>query len=332
MKIKIITCVFLLLVSNIFLNQVFAKYVIVENIEVGTIKIDRTNPTLNVSYSCKNVTSENVEVTIKADEQIGKIEGWTLQEDKKTLKKSYTKDTNEEIEIEDISGNVTKTTININNIDKEAPRVTIEKITNSNTKYPNYANKNATITCNIIIEDNKKIEESLDKSDIKILVNKKEINPSKKLITVKEDTQTKKTLLLTISGIEEEGNLVIRIAKNSVKDEVGLSNETIEKDTKIQIDNTKPKVTFTENEVEQGKVEGIILANERIKILDGWTKDSDIKLKKVFSSNISYNTIVEDFANNKSEIEINVTKATNIVFSYASHNSNIGWSLRLWEL
>ena len=89
--------------------------------------IDNKGPIATITLDKTEITKENVLVTITADEECKKLEGWTLSEDKKTLTKIYesnTKDTGEEIELKDDLGNSTKVTVIVTNIDKEAPVVT----------------------------------------------------------------------------------------------------------------------------------------------------------------------------------------------------------------
>lgn len=326
MKKRVITCVFLLLLFSIFANPVWAKYVIEERIDVASIKIDRTAPSLQVNYSIKELTYENVEVTIKANENIQKIEGWSLQEDKKTLKKEYSKNVKEEIEVKDLSGNITNAIVEINNIDKEAPIIEIEKISNSNTAYPNYANKEAEISITIVIKDDRKIVESLEESNIKILIDNKEIVPETKTITLQKDEEKEKQILLKFSGVQEEGDLKLQILKDSIKDEFEHSNIEVNKDLQIKIDNTKPQATYSQEKIEDGKIEATIAANEQIRKLDGWNLENKTILKKIFNNNLSYTTTIQDLAGNSSNVEINVVEATNVVISYASHNSMVGWS------
>ena len=77
---------------------------------------DNTAPNVNVEYSTKNPTKENVKVTITSNEEVQAIQGWTLSSDKKTLTREYTKNTTETITIKDLAGNETKVDIEINNI------------------------------------------------------------------------------------------------------------------------------------------------------------------------------------------------------------------------
>lgn len=253
MKRKIIICSFFLMLFALFSHIVLAKYVIEESIIAATIQVDRTPPSLQVTYSTKEVTSGKVEVTIKAKEEMQEVEGWTLSKDKKTLKKEYTQNTQEEVKVKDIAGNVTKTSIRVNNIDKEAPVITVRKITNNST-YPNYANKDSILTISFTIQDNRKIVNLLEEKDIKLLIGKKEITPKKKQITIEKNTDIEKKVLLTITGIEEEGNLILQIPSGIIKDEAENSNSLMTKDTKIQIDNIKPEATFSEKQIEEGNV------------------------------------------------------------------------------
>lgn len=326
MKKRVITCIFLLLIFSIFANPVWAKYVIEERIDVASIKIDRTAPSLQVSYSTKELTSGNVEVTIKANEIIQEIEGWYLQEDKKALKKEYSENVKEEIQVKDLSGNASNAVVEINNIDKEAPIIEIQKVSNSNTEYPNYANKDAEISVNIVIKDDRKIVESLEEGNIKILVNDKEIVPKARTITLQKDEEKEKHILLKFSEIQEEGNLKLKILKDSIKDEIGHSNIELNEDLQIKIDNTNPQATYSQEKIEDGKIEATIIANEQIRNLDGWNLENKTILKKIFNNNLSYTTTIQDLAGNSYNVEVNVVEATNVVLSYASHNSMVGWS------
>ena len=83
------------------------------------IGVDNTAPELEVQYSTKNPTKENVTVTITANEEIQEVEGWTLSADKRTLTKEYAENTTETVIIKDLAGNEQRITIDINNIQVE---------------------------------------------------------------------------------------------------------------------------------------------------------------------------------------------------------------------
>lgn len=326
MKRKIIIGIFILLFASMFIKPVFAKYVIEESIIAANIQIDRTAPKADVEYSTKELTEGIVEVTIKANEEIKNVEGWVLQNDKKTLKKQYNKNTQEQIILQDLSGNIKKIDVEISNIDNKAPSITITNQANNNNLYPNYANKEAQITFTIELKDDRKITKDLQEQEIKILVEGKEITPKIKKLEIKKNTATQKILLLTLSGITKEGMLKLQIPEGGILDEIGHKSTKVEYNTKIQIDNTKPEVSFSQKKIEEGKVEYSISANEKVRKLDGWNLEEEKILKKVFLNNVSYKTTIKDLAGNTAEVEVNIKEATNILISYASHNSAVGWS------
>lgn len=327
MKKKQIGLIVLFLLSYLtFSSSVWAKYRIEEKFLIATIQIDRTRPNLSVQYSEEKITRENVIVTIIAEEEIQEVEGWQLKEDKKTLVKEYEKNTEEEIIVKDLAGNETKEKIIIKNIDKEAPIIFIQEITNSNQEYPNYANQEQTIKVKIQVVDDRKISGKLDASHIKIRVGEKQIEPKKKTLIYEKEEEKENLITLTLGGIIEEGKLVIEIPKGSIKDEGNHESEEVIKDTKIEIDNTKPQGVYSQQEKEQKKIEAVITANEPIRRLEGWNLEEETKLKKTFTNNLSYTTTIQDLAGNVSEVEIHITGAENIVLSYASHNSVVGWS------
>lgn len=107
-----------------------------EKITTHKITIDSTKPELEVSYSNTQTTNENVTVTIKANEEIQAVSGWTLSSDKKQLTKTFSSNTNTNITVKDIAGNVTETKVVINNIDKTNPEVEIKYSTTSQTIDP----------------------------------------------------------------------------------------------------------------------------------------------------------------------------------------------------
>lgn len=78
--------------------------------------IDKQAPKAIVSYSNKEITNQNVEVSIVANEQIQEVEGWILSEDETTLTKIYSENEEEIIKVYDLAGNTTSKKVEINNI------------------------------------------------------------------------------------------------------------------------------------------------------------------------------------------------------------------------
>ena len=89
---------------------------------------DNTAPNGKIEYSTKEITNKNVTVTITSNEEIQEVEGWTLSSDKKVLTKEYTENTKETITIKDLAGNEAQANIEITNIDKNLPEITIGDI------------------------------------------------------------------------------------------------------------------------------------------------------------------------------------------------------------
>ena len=111
----------------------YAKYVIQTNKTAVHLNIDRTPPKGEVEYSTKDPTNKDVIVTVQLSEPIQEVEGWELSEDKLTLTKPYTENKTEEIIITDLSGNTNTVKIEVNNIDKNPPKIEITNIKNTNT-------------------------------------------------------------------------------------------------------------------------------------------------------------------------------------------------------
>ena len=115
--------------------------------------IDHTKPgKVSTSYSPKEeITEGPVTVTIRVNEQILPIEGWTLSEDKKAISKSFDKNINGNVVISDLAGNTDKRYYSIKNI---ADKMTIEDITNASEQ--------------IIISKDKKVILNLEEKNIDV--------------------------------------------------------------------------------------------------------------------------------------------------------------------
>lgn len=212
-------------------------------------------------------------------------------------------------------------------IDRRPPEIELIKITNTNVGYENYANKTHIITAQIkVIEKNIK-ENNFNSKNIKILIDKNQIIPSNYEIKRLIGNADSIVYEIKLNNLMGDGDLEIEIPEGVIKDK--SNNVNIKKifNTNIKIDNTAPRATFNEVEIESGKVLATISSNEGIREKDGWDiKEDKQSISKEFNNNVSYNFEIMDFAENKTEIEVNVTKATNIKIIYGSHNSEVGWS------
>ena len=90
-------------------------------VNVKITNIDKKSPTIEVKYELAT-DKKSSKVTIKANEKIQEISGWTLSSDQMSLTKTYTKNTDssgETIQIKDLAGNVQNAVVKIANIEEE---------------------------------------------------------------------------------------------------------------------------------------------------------------------------------------------------------------------
>lgn len=88
----------------------------ITNVKVSIKNIDKTKPIVEIKYSTSSQTIESVTVTIKANEKIQSIKGWTLSSDQTTLTKVFTENDAQTITIRDIAGNTISESIVVSNI------------------------------------------------------------------------------------------------------------------------------------------------------------------------------------------------------------------------
>ena len=243
----------------------------IENINNGypvlTWMLDKTAPTIDVTYSTKNPTKENVKVMITSNEEIQEVERWTLSADKKILTKEYSANTKETITVRDFAGNEAKASIEINNIDKVAP---VLNVTYS-TKNPTKENVKVTITSN---EEIQEAEGWILSSDKKILTKEYSAN-TKETITVKD------------------------FAGNEAKASIEINN--IDKVAPVL------NVTYSTKNPTKENVKVMITSNEQIQSVAGWTLSNDKKtLTKEYSANAKETIVVKDLVGNETRVTIEI--------------------------
>ena len=213
------------------------------------------------------------------------------------------------------------------NIDRTKPKIEILSVENTNTQYPKYANIEDTITMKIKITEKNQKEKLLDKNHIKAEINNKNCESTVISCTSIEKKGIEETYKIQINKLDGNGKLKLKIVEGAVTDEGDLKNQETSIDTGITIDNIKPTGKLEETKISDGKVNATITLSEQIKNIDGWGKTQNgLKINKEFTNNVSYELPIEDFAGNKSKINIDITKATYINIVYASHNSRVGWT------
>lgn len=320
---KIITITILIIVIINISTFCFAKYVFDYNKKVADLDIDRTPPILNIEYSITEITKDDIEVKIIANEKIQEADGWTLLEDGITLIKIYDKNMSEDIIIKDLSGNESVANIVVNNIDRNPPVAELLEVKNTNKGYENYANNTHEITLKIKIYDENLLVNNL--KDFEILVNAKEAVCTKD-VKIMEKVENYIIYQVKLTNISENGKLEVVIPENSFQDIAGNVMEEVKFDTKILIDNIAPVLKYTPHKLENGMILAQILSNESIRKIDGWTFEKEQKdISKKFISDIKYERELKDFAENKAIVEIKIENSTYLGLETVAHISNIGW-------
>lgn len=212
-------------------------------------------------------------------------------------------------------------------IDRNPPKIEVTKIQNTNTGYEGFANKTHTVIVGIKVTEEHIIQNYINDKTVKVLIDGKEAVLDKMVIAERSKTDKYIMYDIALQGIQTEGKLTLEILEGTIFDKSYNTNTKTIIETKITVDNTSPEASFSEEASDGGKVSANILANEQIREIDGWTlTEENKKLEKEFPNNISYYLTITDLAHNQSKVAINITKATYIKVTYASHNSEIGWT------
>ena len=326
----------------------------VNNINVKISNVEELNASVN--YSTQELTNGNVTATIVANKEIQEVSGWTRAANMKSLTKVYTENAQESVTVKDLSNNEKTVNIQISNIDKVAPTLSVSY----STQEPTTENVIVTIEANEEIQDlSGWVKASNGKRLTKAYLTNKE-----ETVLVKDLAGNQKSVVVTVNNIEEpadttpptisvmystqeptSGSVTVTIEANeeiqdvsgwikssngkrltksfsantersiSIKDMAG--NETI---TTIRISNistpTPPStdttppttsVSYSTQELTNGNVIVTIEANEEVQDVVGWTKSSDgKKLTKEFSSNTSETITVKDLAGNETNVAYNI--------------------------
>ena len=230
--------------------------------------IDVTAPEVEVEYSTTETTNDTVTVTVKSNEKLKEVKGWTLSEDKLILTKEYTDNTEETLIIYDLAGNERKIPIRIANIDKVELEAKVEYSTTEATKG----------TVKVTIKANKKIKQvegwTLDEAGV--------------------------TLTKTYAQNAEEVVELQDLVGNKVKVNIKINNI----DTTVP----QVEVKYSTTEVTKKKVTVTIVANEKLQELEGWKLSEDkLTLTKDYYKNVEEEITILDLVGNKRTIPIKIT-------------------------
>ena len=268
---------------------------------IHTIISDTANPIVTREYSTKDITNQNVIVTVKSNEVLQGKAGWEVYDGGLTLRKEYTENTNKTIEnFYDLSGNAVGVDITITNIDKVNPNAAKLNNTQFNTK---------NFTIKVELSDD---YSGIDISKCKYILNSNKVSEYSQATVFESVTQN-----LNLS-VDQDGIYYLHILS---VDKAGNETDTVKE---IKIDSTKPegKVTYSKTDITNKDVVVTITANEELKSISGWTLAEDKKsMTKTYSTNIDTAITITDLLGNTNTVKVKIdnidkiTPSANVSYS-----------------
>ena len=314
------------------------------NISVNVNFIDKSKPNLSVSYSPSTTTNQNVTATITSDKPVREPSGWTYGANNKTLTKLFTSNDSETVTVYDQIGNYSTIFVNVNFIDKDPPRLSV----NLDPSTPTNQDVTATITSTkainpvagwILGNDNKtltKVFKANDSEEVtvydlvgnssSIFVNVDFIDKKAPTLTPSYSTTliTNQDVTATITSdepvkqvngwtLDTTQKVLTKVFKANDSEEVTVY-DLVGNESKItinveNIDKMPPVLTATykPNIMTNQDVEVTITSNEQVKGIEGWTLSEDEKiLTKIYAENKKETVTTFDKAGNSSSIDIKV--------------------------
>lgn len=274
--------------------SVYNKQVKIEGIDNTVLRIAR------IDYSTKLPTKENVTVTVTVNKEIKEVSGWVLSENKMSISKEFTDNTDGQIvTVTDANTGktVTSSSIVINNIDRIAPIVNEENII-----YNKISNSKMQVT----ITANESIQETegwtLTNNNILTKTYLKSTENNGETIVIKDlaGNETDVTIKFQIEGEESQ-------------------------DTKDLI----KTIQYSENNYINGEatVTVTIITNSEIKPIDGWNISNDGKqLQKTFTENYKEVVTVKDLNDENYVVDVIVEVNSIIKLGDISGNGKINIS------
>ena len=232
----------------------------VSTMTIDVKNIDKEKPIIEIKYSTKEKTLNDVTVTIESNEELNEIEGWVLSDNRKVLTKTYTQNNEEKITIYDIAGNSIEKNIIVDNIDIKKPEYQVEYSTTLNT--------NEDVIVTITSDEEMQSIEGWTLSDNKKVLTKKYTKNTEEEVIIKDIIgNTIGKTIITINNIDKT---IPQIKKN-----------------------------YNIKELTNQDVIATITANEPIKEIEGWTLSEDKReLTKLFTQNVKEKITISDLAGN----------------------------------
>ena len=285
-----------------------------KTLQVQINNIDKTEITASIDYDNKKLTNQDVTVTIKTNKTlvIDHLQDWQLINDNKAMKKVYTSNVDEVVNIIDDHGNKKAVNIEINNIDKTGPKINVSRGQNiDNTAY-------FTISAFDISEDGLSV--GLDDKSIKYEFSNTPSQPGQIMhsidngSTIGKEVRNNETYYLWVSCLDLFGN-------KSVKSYTIEQNNYNEYPIRVEYNVT--------NET-RGKVTATITAQQTLKALDDWKISSDkYSLTREFSTNTNTNYTVKFENGEEAIVNINIQ---NIIANSATGDVNNSGSIDIGDV
>jgi len=251
---------------------------------IHTIISDTLNPIVTREYSTKEITNQNVIVTVKSNEVLQGKEGWEVYDGGLTLRKEYTENVARKVEnFYDLAGNPVGVDVKITNIDKVAPNAATVSKTEFNTK-------NFKLTAGL--SDN---YSGINLAKSKYVL---DTNKTSNYNGAKGFTKTSEELSFNVNN---DGTYYLHILS---VDNAGNETDTVKE---IKVDTTSPEYTvkYSKTNITNENVVVTVTANEELQNVPGWNLSNDKKvLTKTYSANTDTSITIKDLLGNTSTVKI----------------------------
>lgn len=270
---------------------------------LGTVKVDNTAPTVQISSPVLSEGKDSAKFTITATDALSKIDTYAISTNENANEyDKWEAITTEGIEkevkangiyyvfVKDKSGNIGKAQVTVEGIiDKIAPVATItgpdKELANSETvvKY--------LVTLSEQVEKDENINPKFSEEGISA--------------EIKVEQKANEVYEIIVSKISGNGQATLVLPKGIFKDTSGNeSAETIKEG--LIIDNKAPILEKTIS-TKENKILVTIKADEKVQSIDGWTLSDDVTtLTKEFDTDYTGNIEVKDLSGNKITEEVKV--------------------------
>ena len=306
-------------------------------VKVEVNNVDNVPPEITVNYATTEPTTENILVTLTANEPIQLVDGWELSENKLVLTKEYNQNAEEEIEVKDLFGNIQKVAISIQNYDATPANVEVyyNRIGDDDKQIE------VTLTADeelqelegwTLSEDKKELtklymQKTTEEIIVKDLAGNQTTVPIEigdflvsltysitektkedVVVTIQSDTTLQELEGWTLSG--DKFTLTKSYQQNTqelltVKD---TNNNAVVVRVQISnIDKTSPvtKVEYSEKGITNQDILVAITADEPMQTVEGWTLSEDrLTLTKTYTQNAMEEIVLKDLVGNESNVAV----------------------------